>query len=323
MTDLENNDNISSYIRGLLEVKKDVVEEEFNFTGKAPVTPNTDSQIINYTIDADHSGAMVLIRGWVPAKETIKSPIVIVHDFAESSANYKKACLDLSERGYPVYTYDMRGHGRNGSIRTGDATFEAYINDLLQIANWIRFKSDRRKPIILTQGLSSLLVSIFAERHPDYVKAIGLISPIMLTEKGPGLLWRASINGIREFFPYKSIPRRFLPDFLTTFERDIESSKSFYFSYQLVHEFLEELEESDENFSKLSVHTSLFYGSKKTQISYEEICRRINKHEHKELFNVYSMDDDISHPLSSEVDKIESLLSNLIPWLEKREEEES
>ena len=32
------------------------------------------------------------------------------------------------------------------------------------------------------------------------------------------------------------------------------------------------------------------------------------------------MDDEISHPLSSEVEKIESLLTNLIPWLEKREE---
>jgi hypothetical protein len=166
-----------------------------------------------------------------------------------------------------------------------------------------------------------LLVSIFAERHPEYVKAIALISPIMLTQKSPSFMWRASLNSVREFFPYKSIPRRFLPDFLTTFERDIESSKSFYFSYQLVHEFLDELEESDENFSKLSVHTSLFYGSKKSQISYEEICRRINKHDQKELFNVYPIDDDISHPLSSEVERIESLLSNLIPWLEKREKE--
>ena len=90
-----------------------------------------DSQIINYTIDADHNGAMVLIRSWIPAKETNRLPL-IVHDFAESSANYKKACLDLSDV-VIGHTYDMRGHGRNGSIRTGDATFEAYINDLADL----------------------------------------------------------------------------------------------------------------------------------------------------------------------------------------------
>ena len=216
----------------------------------------------------------------------------------------------------------MRGHGRNGSIRIGDSTFEAYINDLLQVANWISYKTNRKKPVIITQGLSSLLVSIFAERFPSYISGIALISPIMLTQKKTNLVWRAVINGIREFFPHKSIPRRFLPDFLTTFERDIENSKSFYFSFQLVHEFLDELEESDKNFSKLSVDTGLFYGSKKQQISYDEICRRINNHTSKELFNVYGMDEQISHPLSSEVDKVDSLFTNLIPWLDNRETKE-
>ena len=70
MTELENKNNISSYIKGLLEQKKDVVEEKFHFSGQAPSSPDSEVQIINYTIDADHSGAMVLIRGWIPAKET-------------------------------------------------------------------------------------------------------------------------------------------------------------------------------------------------------------------------------------------------------------
>ena len=136
-------------------------------------------------------------------------------------------------------------------------------------------------------------------------------------------MWRATINSMREVFPSRSIPRKFLPEFLTVFEKDIDNSKSFYFSVQLVCEFLEELEESSENFSKLSIQTGLFFGSKKVQIAYDEICRRINDHEHKELFNVYSMDDSISHPLSSDFTSVESLLSNLLPWLEKQKSGEN
>ena len=113
MTELENKNNISSYIKGLLEQKKGEVDEKFHFSGQAPSSPDSEVQIINYTIDADHSGAMVLIRGWIPSKETSKVPVIIVHDFAESSANYRKSCQELAEKGFPVYCYDMRGHGRN------------------------------------------------------------------------------------------------------------------------------------------------------------------------------------------------------------------
>ena len=69
-----------------------------------------------------------------------------------------------------------------GSIRIGDSTFEAYINDLLQVANWISYKTNRKTRNYHTR-LSSLLVSIFAERFPSYISGIALISPIMLTQR--------------------------------------------------------------------------------------------------------------------------------------------
>ena len=60
----------------------------------------------------------------------------------------KKHAWIFLRSGYPVYTYDMRGHGRNGSIRTGDATFRGLYKRLLQIANWIRFKSIEKNQLI-------------------------------------------------------------------------------------------------------------------------------------------------------------------------------
>ena len=145
LTDLENNNNISSYIKGLLEQKKDEVEEKFNFSGQAPSSPDSEVQIINYTIDADHNGAMVLIEGGYHQKETQKYQLILFMTLLKAPLITKKHVKNYQRRGYPVYTYDMRGHGRNGSIRTGDASFEAYINDLLQITNWIRYKTNRKK----------------------------------------------------------------------------------------------------------------------------------------------------------------------------------
>ena len=311
MVENENKKTISNYIKDLLESKNGEVDENYTFTETVKAPKESDSQTVNYTIDVDHNGVTVFLKGWLPSEPSDKPPLVVVHDFGESSVGYRKSCKMLADQGFEVYSFDLRGHGRNGNFSAIETSVEAYVNDLLQISNWVKFKSDRKKPIILTQGLSSLFVSLFAERFSSYIAGLVLFSPIMILEKEPSLWWRASINTMREVFPDRSIPRRFLPDFLTVFDRDIESSKSFYFTSQLVYEFLVELEESKDNFAKLDSDVAMFYGAKKSQISYDEICRRINTHHDKTLFNLYSMDESITHPLSSDVEKIDSIMSHL------------
>ena len=320
MAENEKNKKISSYIKGLVDPKVEGVEEGTTLSYPVKSSKEKDSQTINYNLDVDHRGTRLFIRGWLPKKESNKPPLIIVHDFAEDSNLYKNFSQLFSEKGYPVYVFDLRGHGRNGSYSAATSSMDSYINDLLQVSNWIRFKSNRRRPVVLSQGLSSLFVSLFAEKYPSYISGVALFSPIMILDKEPSLWWKATINTLRELIPDRIISRRFLPDFLKAFDRDSENFRSFYFTPQLVYDFLQELEKSSCNFAKLQIDTVMFFGGKKNQISYDEICRKVNTHEHKSLINIFSMDESITHPLSSDFEKVDSILTNLIPWLEKKEE---
>src|SRR3989338_11538789 len=86
-------------------------------------------------------------RWWAPEGEP-RAVVVIVHGYAEHSGRYGETAEYLVRRGYAVYAFDLRGHGRSEGRRAFVRSFDEYLVDVNIFLE--RVKSEEKdKPVFL------------------------------------------------------------------------------------------------------------------------------------------------------------------------------
>ncbi|SDS42717.1 Serine aminopeptidase, S33 [Paenibacillaceae bacterium GAS479] len=62
-------------------------------------------------------GVHIYGRRWLPGQQSIKAAVGIVHGLGEHSGAYDHVAEWFTERGYAVFGFDQRGHGRTEGSR--------------------------------------------------------------------------------------------------------------------------------------------------------------------------------------------------------------
>jgi len=88
---------------------------------------------------------------WLP-QETPRAALVIIHGIGEHSGRYMHVVNYLGPRGYAIYAFDHRGHGRSEGQR-------GFIND------WNEFREDLRTFVTLVQQKTSDNLPLFILCH--------------------------------------------------------------------------------------------------------------------------------------------------------------
>jgi alpha-beta hydrolase superfamily lysophospholipase len=80
---------------------------------------------------AGFGGVKLHYASWLPESGTGREPVVaVVHGFGEHCARYAYLAGRLVERGFAVWAYDHRGHGRSGGVRGHIGNWTEYRDDL-------------------------------------------------------------------------------------------------------------------------------------------------------------------------------------------------
>jgi acylglycerol lipase len=74
-------------------------------------------------------GINLYYQGWLPDGD-IKALLLICHGVAEYSGRYRKMAEYFASRGYAVYSYDFRSHGKSEGKPGYVEHFSFYLNDL-------------------------------------------------------------------------------------------------------------------------------------------------------------------------------------------------
>jgi 3-oxoadipate enol-lactonase len=96
--------------------------------------------------------------------------VVLLHGFCGSSAYWDKI-LPMLPDGFRVIAPDLRGHGNSSSPEGGTYTMETFAEDIAQLL----VKLQAGQAIVLGHSLGGYVTLALAERHPELVKAFGLI----------------------------------------------------------------------------------------------------------------------------------------------------
>jgi alpha-beta hydrolase superfamily lysophospholipase len=68
-------------------------------------------------------------RGWVPQGKP-RAAILLVHGHGEHVERYDHVAAALTDAGYAMLAFDLRGHGKSGGARGHTPSYEALMNDI-------------------------------------------------------------------------------------------------------------------------------------------------------------------------------------------------
>ena len=103
---------------------------------------------------------------WLP-ESNVKAYIVAIHDLATDSDRFEILSEYLTENGYAVYSFDLRGHRRNAGGFPGNIDSMDHIQkDIILFMDLIRKLAEDKKIFLMGHSLGGLISIIYAIDHP-------------------------------------------------------------------------------------------------------------------------------------------------------------
>jgi alpha-beta hydrolase superfamily lysophospholipase len=112
-------------------------------------------------------GLDMYARGWAPQGQP-KAVIMLVHGLGEHVARYDHVAAVLTEKGYAMLGFDLRGHGRSGGPRGHAPTYEALMDDIAAFSRQTDARFAGLPRFLYGHSLGGNLVLNYAlRRKPD------------------------------------------------------------------------------------------------------------------------------------------------------------
>lgn len=127
---------------------------------------------------------------WQPQGEP-KAVILLVHGVAEHSGRYQHVADFFTQRGYAVYSYDHRGHGKSDGLKTYFESFDDPVEDMKRVFDTVQAQYPGKKIFIYGHSMGSLISTLYLLKYQAGVAGfISSGSPLGLDTATPKpLVW--------------------------------------------------------------------------------------------------------------------------------------
>jgi alpha-beta hydrolase superfamily lysophospholipase len=127
-------------------------------------------------------GTDLFVRGWQPDTKP-KALIALVHGHGEHTGRYEHVARAMTDAGYAIVGFDLRGHGRSGGIRGHFPSLEGMMQDIKDFFIFLTQQYPDMPQFLYGHSLGGLLVLTYALKNkPDLNGVIatgaGLRSPV-------------------------------------------------------------------------------------------------------------------------------------------------
>lgn len=121
-------------------------------------------------------GAQLFEQSWMPS-DSPRAVLVLVHGLRDHSSRYETVARQLTEAGFAVHAFDLRGHGRSGGPRAFVRSFSEYVGDLAIFVARVRGRQGRRPHFLLGHSMGGAIVTLFALLNPNSIQGFALTAP--------------------------------------------------------------------------------------------------------------------------------------------------
>ncbi len=133
-------------------------------------------------------GTQLVWRAALPAGAA-RAAIILVHGFGEHSGRYAALPAHFVPRGYAVWAYDLRGHGRSGGQRGHIMAWAEFHDDLRRFVALVRAAEPRLPLFLYGHSMGGLLALEYGSQHPDDLAGIVVSAPGLRWDLPPIVVW--------------------------------------------------------------------------------------------------------------------------------------
>jgi acylglycerol lipase len=120
-----------------------------------------------------HGGVKLFEESWKP-ESAPRGVLVVVHGLKDHSARYQDFAEAAVRRGYAVYAFDLRGHGRSEGMRVFTSSFDDYLADLGIFLERVKKSEPGVTPFLFGHSMGGAIATLYAMGHGAELRGLVL-----------------------------------------------------------------------------------------------------------------------------------------------------
>lgn len=100
-------------------------------------------------------------QSWSPISDHTRGVVIMVHGLKDHSDRYSEVARKLTQNGFAVYAFDLRGHGDSEGRRVWTDSFDDYINDLELFYDYVRKERPSLPIYLFGHSMGGAIVTTF------------------------------------------------------------------------------------------------------------------------------------------------------------------
>jgi acylglycerol lipase len=179
-----------------------------------------------------HDTVEIFGQGWEPDAQPPRAVVCLVHGLGEHSSRYGHVADAFTQRGYVLFTCDLRGHGHSAGPRGHINSIEDFMKDIDSLFQQARERYAGLPMILYGHSLGGILVLHYTLKRKPAVKGVIATSPGLHNEleKQPLKVMAAKVLGA--VIPGLAIPSGLDPRSISRDEKVVDV----YINDPLVHD---------------------------------------------------------------------------------------
>ena len=133
------------------------------------------------------NGITFHLQAWEPDTKP-RAVVALVHGMGEHVARHSRLGEALVKAQFAVMGFDLRGHGRSGGPRGHAPNYDALMNDIDALLDWVRSRHPRSPVFLYGHSLGGALVLNYVLRRSPALRGIIATSPWLRAAIKPSAL---------------------------------------------------------------------------------------------------------------------------------------
>ncbi len=176
-----------------------------------------------YHIAAD--GHKLHYQIWKPGKDNLDTVLIFVHGLNEHSGRYTNPINYFVDKGYTIYLFDHKGHGKSDGLRSYVDNFDEYLEDLEHFTQFVNQSEKKKKIYMVGHSMGGQILLNYVARYKAPIDGFMTSSAnIEMALKVPALKKMAGL-WLAKYFPRFGLPNEIDPMWISRDQDVVEKYK--------------------------------------------------------------------------------------------------
>jgi acylglycerol lipase len=178
------------------------------------------------------NGISFYIRGWDPTNNRPKALLTLVHGLGEHTGRYLHVGKSMTDAGYALVGFDLRGHGKSGGPRGHFPSLNVVIQDIRQFSKFLVQRYPDIPHFLYGHSLGGLLSLVYALQYHTGLNGVIVTGAALRSSLQEQKNKIAMVNLLGSLLPTITVPSGLAA---TTISRDADVVQK-YINDPLVHD---------------------------------------------------------------------------------------